>query len=136
MLVLAASKVEVMQQLWPERNFWIGLSILLVIGGAILWWVRGTWREDRAYWGDDADGDAIRREMLAQFRDSEREGVLTAEEYRLIKSRLASQPVAESERRNSTVTSVGSGNGVSVPNASPTDGARQVDDGPSAATMP
>lgn len=121
--LLAASQVEVMQQLWPERKFWIGLSILLVMGGTILWWIRGIWREDRAYWGDDADGDAKRRELLAQFRDSEREGVLTAEEYRLIKSRLARHPVAESERRNSTVVAVGSGKGVAAPNASPSEGA-------------
>ena len=62
--------------------------------------------------------------MLAQFRDSEREGVLTAEEYRLIKSRLVRQPVAESERRKSTVTAVGSDNGVAAPNASPPEGAQ------------
>jgi hypothetical protein len=135
--LLAVSQAEVMQQLWPDRKFWIGLSVFLVIGGAVLWWIRGMWREDRANWGDGDDDDAIRREMLIQFRESEREGVLSAEEYRLIKSRLVRQPVAESERRDSTVTAVDSGNGVAAPNASPTEGAQKtIDDGPSTVKTP
>ena len=61
--LLAVSKTDVMQQLWPERTFWIGLSILVLVGGTIVWWIRRTWREDRANWGDGDDDDAIRREM-------------------------------------------------------------------------
>ena len=124
MFLLAASKTDVIQQLWPDSSFWIGLLILSVTAGGTLWWFRGRWREDRAHWADDADGDVSRRELLSQFHESAREGVLTAEEYRLIKSRLVPpvQPVAESERRSIMASAVVTEPGRDAPNRPPRDG--------------
>lgn len=93
------SKTEVLKQLLPGPGAWI---CLLAILGAICWLVFRV----RAYWRDDADGDASPHEMLAQFRESCREGVLTEEEYRLIKGRLVRgiTPTTVTERRESTAT--------------------------------
>jgi len=115
-----ASKTDVLQQLWPEAWTWVVFAVLAGIGGWLLWRIR-------AHWSDDADDDASPHEMLVQFWESAREGVLTAEEYRLIKSRLtnSSRPVAESERHESTAPAVDSGNGMNAPKRPSSDGGQQ-----------
>lgn len=90
------SKTEVLNRLLPGPGAWV---FLLVILGAICWLVFRV----RAYLRDDDEGDASPHEMLTQFRESHREGVLTAEEYRLIKSRLVHgiKPTTVTERHES-----------------------------------
>ena len=90
------SKTEAINELLPDP--WTGLGLVIVLGVICY----GLFRL-RAIWRDDTDDDASRRELLAQFRESQREGVLTAEEYRLIKSRLVRPiiPVTETERSES-----------------------------------
>lgn len=75
------SKTEVLNRLIP--GWGAGLCILIIFG-VICWLVFYL----RSFWRDDSEGDASLHEMLSQFRESQREGVLTDEEYRLIKSRL------------------------------------------------
>ena len=108
------SKTEVLNQLRPGPWAWL---CLLVILGTICWLVFRV----RAYWRDDAEGDASPHEMLRQFRESHREGVLTAEEYRLIKSRLVQgvMPVTVTERRESADQSTDSVKGFADPPAAP-----------------
>jgi hypothetical protein len=104
------SKTEVIHELLPDP--WTGLGVLIVLGVICYGLIRL-----RAIWRDDADHDASRRELLTQFRESEREGVLTAEEYRLIKSRLGRpvKPATETERREPAETSTASGKGFNHP---------------------
>lgn len=90
------SKTEVLKQLLPGVEGWICLLVILgLIGWLILW--------ARAHWRDDADDDASLHKMLTQFQESRREGVLTEEEYRLIKSRLVPRitPTTVPERQES-----------------------------------
>jgi hypothetical protein len=103
------SKTEVFHRLLPDP--WIGLCLVAMLG-VICW---GLFRL-RAFWRDDADRDANAHEMLAQFRDSEREGVLTAEEYRLIKSRLSQRDrsATETERRDTAAKSTESAKGIAA----------------------
>lgn len=104
------SKTEVINELLPDP--WTGLGVLIVLGVICYGLLRL-----RAIWRDDTDHDASRRELLAQFRESEREGVLTAEEYRLIKSRLVrpTAPATETERREPAESSTDSGKGFNTP---------------------
>lgn len=104
------SKTDVINRLLPGPGAWV---CLMVIFGAICWLVFRV----RAYWRDDAEGDASPHEMLAQFRESHREGVLTAEEYRLIKSRLVRgiTPGTVTERHESADRSSDSVKGVAAP---------------------
>lgn len=104
------SKTEVIHELLPD--LWTGLGVLIVLGVICY----GLFRL-RAIWRDDTDHDASRRELLTQFRESQREGVLTAEEYRLIKSRLVRPitPATETERREPADTSTDSGKGLTAP---------------------
>lgn len=75
------SKTEVLKLLLPGVEAWVCLLVILGMICCLILWVRAHWR-------DDTDGDASAHKMLTQFRESQREGVLTDEEYRLIKSRL------------------------------------------------
>jgi hypothetical protein len=97
------SKTEVLKQLLPGAGGWICLAVIL---GVICWLVFRV----RAYWRDDADDAASPHEMLAQFRELHLEGVLTDEEYRLIKSRLVRgiTPTTVTERREPVVRANGS----------------------------
>lgn len=90
------SKTEALKQLMPGASAWLCLLVILGVSCWILFRLR-------AFWRDDAEHDASPHEILAQFQESQREGVLTAEEYRLIKSRLAkaAKPVSETERSES-----------------------------------
>lgn len=111
------SKTEVLNRLVPD----VGTGLcLLVVFGVICWALFRL----RAYWRDGADHDASAHEMLAQFRDSQREGVLTPEEYRLIKSRLSHRDRAatETERRESAAMSTESAKGIAASPAASTDG--------------
>ena len=89
-----ASKTEVLKQLLPSVEAWIFLLVILGLVCVLILWVRAHWRED-------ADDDASVHKMLIEFQESQREGVLTDEEYRLIKSRLAPrlQPATVPERK-------------------------------------
>ena len=91
-----ASKTEVLKQLLPGVEAWIFLLVILGLVCVLIFWVRAHWRED-------ADGDASVDKMLIEFQESKREGVLTEEEYRLIKSRLAPRlkPTTVPERKES-----------------------------------
>jgi len=104
------SKTVVWKELVPDPG--TGLCLILILG--VICWVLFRLR---AIWRDDADHDATRRELLTQFRESEREGVLTAEEYRLIKSRLVRPtiPATETERRESAAKSTDSVKGFTAP---------------------
>lgn len=114
------SKTEVINELLPDP--WTGLGVLIVLGAICYGLVRL-----RAIWRDDTDHDATRRELLAQFRESEREGVLSAEEYRLIKSRLVRPitPATETERREPAESSTDSGKGFNSPATANTDARTQ-----------
>lgn len=114
------SKTEVINELLPDP--WTGLGVLIVLGVICYGLVRL-----RAIWRDDTDHDATRRELLAQFRESEREGVLSAEEYRLIKSRLVRPitPATETERREPAESSTDSGKGFNSPATANTDAGTQ-----------
>ncbi len=107
-------KMDVINRLLPG---WEAGLCLLVLIGMICWLVFRV----RAYWRDDAERDAGLHEMLARFRESHREGVLTAEEYRLIKSRLVrgASPVTEMERRESADQSSDSVKGFAASPAAP-----------------
>jgi len=112
------SKTEVLNQLLPGAGAWL---CLVVIWGVICWVLFRL----RAFWRDDADRDASPHELLAQFQESQREGVLTAEEYRLIKSRLVhrTNPATETERRESAAKSTDSVKGfTTLPNGQPDGG--------------
>jgi len=91
-----ASKTEVLKELLPGVEAWIFLLVILGLVCVLILWVRAHWRED-------ADGDASVDKMLIEFQESKREGVLTEEEYRLIKSRLAPRlkPTTVPERKES-----------------------------------
>jgi hypothetical protein len=103
------SKTEVLHRLMPDAGTVLGLVLIF---GVICWVLIRL----RAFWRDDADHDAVPHEMLTQFRESQREGVLTAEEYRLIRSRLTqpAQPASETERRESAVKSTESAKGIAA----------------------
>lgn len=121
MILAQASKTEIWKELLPGPGAWI---CLIVIVGVAAWLVVRF----RAFWRDGDDGDASPHEMLTQFRESEREGVLTAEEYRLIKSRLLhrSEPASETERRESAAKSTLSAKGIAASNT-PTQDAGEID---------
>lgn len=108
------SKTEVLKQLLPGWETGLGA---LVVFGVICWLVFRV----RAYLRDDADGDASPDEMLAQFRESQREGVLSEEEYRLIKRRLVQSiaPTTVTERRESAEQSTDSVKGFADLSADP-----------------
>lgn len=63
---------------------WLTVIVLLLLGIAILSWVRKRYR-------DHEDRAADMERMLLQFRDLKREGDLSDEEYRSIKNRLVEQ---------------------------------------------
>jgi hypothetical protein len=112
------SKTEVLKQLVPGAGAWLCLAVIFV---AICWILFRL----RAFWREDAERDATPHEMLAQFQESQREGVLTAEEYRLIKSRLAhkARAATETERRESAAKSTDSRKGIAPsPTGPPADG--------------
>lgn len=96
MILAQAAQTEIWKQLVPSPAAWVCLA---VIAGVLIWLVCRF----RAVWRDDSDRDASPHQMLVQFQESEREGVLTAEEYRLIKSRLLQRikPTTETERQRS-----------------------------------
>jgi hypothetical protein len=60
---------------------WIGLCLALLILAGVVYWLRSWWREDAGRAVDSND-------LLTQFRELHREGDLTEEEFRSIKSRL------------------------------------------------
>ena len=107
MLLAQAARTDIWKQLTPGPGAWI---CLIVIMGVLAWLIVRF----RAFWRDDAGRDASPHEMLAQFQESHREGVLTAEEYRLIKCRLLQQlgPATETERRESAAKSTDSAKGL------------------------
>ncbi len=78
---------------------WIGLCVALLILAGVVYRLRSWWREDA---GRAADSN----ELLTQFRELRREGDLTEEEFRSIRSRLAanvptdSPPPKEGERQS------------------------------------
>jgi hypothetical protein len=111
MILAEATRTDVLHQLLPGPGAWLGLAAIL---GVICWIAFRV----RAYWREDADGDASLRQMLAQFRESHREGVLTDEEYRLIRSRLArpASPITITERSEPAPDGTGSAKGLADPN--------------------
>jgi hypothetical protein len=68
---------------------WIGLCVALLILAGVVYRLRSWWREDA---GRAVDSN----ELLTQFRELHREGDLTEEEFRSIKSRLAAPAPPES----------------------------------------
>ena len=109
-----AAKTEIWKQLTPSPGAWLcGMLVL----GALMWLIVRC----RSIWRDDTDGDASPEQLLRQFQESEREGVLSAEEYRLIKSRLMNHvaPATETERRESAAKSTNTAKGFAATNPLP-----------------
>jgi hypothetical protein len=109
-----ASKPEIWKLLAPSPGAWICLTVMI---GVLAWLVARY----RSIWRDDADDDASPDQMLRQFQESQREGVLSAEEYRLIKSRLMNHvaPATETERREPAAKSTESAKGCAATNTLP-----------------
>lgn len=62
---------------------WGMLAVGIVVSIWLIFWLRSYFRED----SENADGTL---EMLSQFRELHQEGGLSDDEFRLIRSRLAS----------------------------------------------
>lgn len=73
---------------WPYLLAFLCLILSLVV----------TWQWARNHLRDNADDTASASEMILQCREMVEEGELTAEEFRLIKSRLSGGSVAAPPR--------------------------------------
>lgn len=82
--VLRRRATDVWDFLGASVFAWIGLCVALLFLAGVVYWLRSWWREDS---GREADSN----ELLTQFRELHREGDLTDEEFRSIKSRLATE---------------------------------------------
>lgn len=118
------SKTEVLKQLLPGVEAWVCLFVILGTICCLIVWIRAHWRED-------ADDDASLHKMLTQFQESRREGVLSEEEYRLIKSRLVPRikPTTVPERQES-------GAGSQQPGDTPPGGEPETESAKGVATPP
>ena len=66
---------------------WIAFGVALSVVVVLIWlsfWIRSWFR-------DDVDPEAAKHQMLAQIGDLHRQGDLSVEEYRSIKSRLVEE---------------------------------------------
>jgi hypothetical protein len=72
--------IDLTQVFWPLAGTGLAIVVLAIAVYALRSWFR-----------DGEDPAASAHEMLAQYRELQRQGDLSDEEYRLIKSRLASR---------------------------------------------